>query len=83
MQLGYDVFNALDLMENQSFLKELKFGMGDGNLNYYLYNFKCPYIPENKVRCYEILFFLSFSQNLYNLGTLASCFEFVTCTAIV
>ena len=36
-------------MENSTFLKELKFGMGDGNLNYYLYNFKCPYIPENKV----------------------------------
>ncbi|KAL8161001.1 hypothetical protein V2J09_012490 [Rumex salicifolius] len=26
----YDVFNALDVMENESFLKELKFGPGDG-----------------------------------------------------
>ncbi|GMH22042.1 hypothetical protein Nepgr_023885 [Nepenthes gracilis] len=34
----YDVFNALDVMENESFLKELKFGPGDGKLHYYLYN---------------------------------------------
>ena len=27
-----DVFNALDLMENDQFLKELKFGIGDGKL---------------------------------------------------
>nr|CAB3264383.1 glycylpeptide N-tetradecanoyltransferase 1 [Phallusia mammillata] len=46
---GFDVFNALDLMDNQSFLKDLKFGMGDGNLHYYLYNFKCPDITEDKV----------------------------------
>lgn len=48
-QKGYDVFNALDLMDNQKFLKELKFGMGDGNLNYYLYNYKCPEIHSDKV----------------------------------
>ena len=28
----FDVFNALDLMENKSFLENLKFGIGDGNL---------------------------------------------------
>uniref|UniRef100_H2YR95 Glycylpeptide N-tetradecanoyltransferase n=1 Tax=Ciona savignyi TaxID=51511 RepID=H2YR95_CIOSA len=48
-KLGFDVFNALDLMDNHSFLKDLKFGMGDGNLHYYLYNYKCPDIPENNV----------------------------------
>ncbi|GAB2222266.1 hypothetical protein Droror1_Dr00013473 [Drosera rotundifolia] len=37
---GYDVFNALDVMENESFLKELKFGAGDGKLHYYLYNYR-------------------------------------------
>ncbi|KAF5805376.1 putative glycylpeptide N-tetradecanoyltransferase [Helianthus annuus] len=37
---GYDVFNALDVMENESFLKELKFGPGDGQLQYYLYNYR-------------------------------------------
>lgn len=40
--LNFDVFNALDLMENKKFLKELKFGIGDGNLQYYLYNWRCP-----------------------------------------
>ncbi|KAL4194524.1 hypothetical protein AMTRI_Chr05g59780 [Amborella trichopoda] len=38
-QKDYDVFNALDVMHNESFLKELKFGPGDGQLHYYLYNY--------------------------------------------
>lgn len=46
---GFDVFNALDLMENKEFLGPLKFGIGDGNLQYYLYNWKCPSIPPNKI----------------------------------
>jgi len=40
----FDVFNALNVMENDSFLKELKFGIGDGFLQYYVYNWKCPSI---------------------------------------
>lgn len=47
--LDLDVFNALDLMENASFLENLKFGIGDGNLQYYVYNWKCPTIPSNKI----------------------------------
>lgn len=39
---NYDVFNALDLMQNKEFLQPLKFGIGDGNLQYYLYNWRCP-----------------------------------------
>eukprot|EP01135_Chromosphaera_perkinsii_P012399 Nk52_evm10s2657 gene=Nk52_evmTU10s2657 len=39
---GYDVFNSLDLMENSSILEELDFGVGDGDLHYYMYNYKCP-----------------------------------------
>ncbi|XWS12096.1 hypothetical protein CRYUN_Cryun37aG0061000 [Craigia yunnanensis] len=35
-QKDFDVFNALDVMHNESFLKELKFGPGDGSLHYYL-----------------------------------------------
>nr|CAD7407252.1 unnamed protein product [Timema poppensis] len=46
---GFDVFNALDLMENKEFLEELKFGIGDGNLQYYLYNWRCPPVPPQKV----------------------------------
>ncbi|CAJ1951130.1 unnamed protein product [Cylindrotheca closterium] len=39
---GSDVFNALNLMENESILEELKFGKGDGNLQYYVYNWNAP-----------------------------------------
>jgi len=38
----FDVFNALDLMDNSEFLEKLKFGIGDGNLQYYFYNWRCP-----------------------------------------
>ncbi|XP_015279230.1 PREDICTED: glycylpeptide N-tetradecanoyltransferase 2 [Gekko japonicus] len=46
---GFDVFNALDLMENKAFLEKLKFGIGDGNLQYYLYNWRCPGMESEKV----------------------------------
>lgn len=36
----YDVFNALDLLQNSDFLKDAKFGIGDGQLHYYLYNWR-------------------------------------------
>ncbi|KAG7378684.1 glycylpeptide N-tetradecanoyltransferase [Phytophthora pseudosyringae] len=45
----FDVFNALSLMDNMEFLKELKFGPGDGDLMYYLYNWRCPRMEGNKV----------------------------------
>ncbi|XP_021097747.1 glycylpeptide N-tetradecanoyltransferase 2 isoform X4 [Heterocephalus glaber] len=45
---GFDVFNALDLMENKTFLEKLKFGVGDGNLQYYLYNWRCPGTDSEK-----------------------------------
>jgi len=44
-----DVFNALNLMENDEFLNELKFGIGDGNLQYYLYNWRCPEMQSKDV----------------------------------
>jgi len=44
-----DVFNALNLMENDLFLNELKFGIGDGNLQYYLYNWRCPEMHSKDV----------------------------------
>jgi glycylpeptide N-tetradecanoyltransferase len=37
---GFDVFNALDILDNKHFLNELMFSSGDGCLNYYLYNWK-------------------------------------------
>ncbi|XP_003383674.1 PREDICTED: glycylpeptide N-tetradecanoyltransferase 2-like [Amphimedon queenslandica] len=46
---GADVFNALDIMDNEPVFEELKFGIGDGNLHYYLYNWKCPEIEAKKI----------------------------------
>jgi glycylpeptide N-tetradecanoyltransferase len=37
---GFDVFNALDLLDNGKFMQSLKFGIGDGDLHYYLYNWR-------------------------------------------
>lgn len=45
----FDVFNALDIMQNGNFLKNLKFAMGDGSLHYYLYNWKTSLISPFKV----------------------------------
>jgi len=39
-EAGFDVFNALTLMDNVSILQDLKFGLGDGFLNFYLYNWR-------------------------------------------
>ncbi|KAI4379552.1 hypothetical protein MLD38_005833 [Melastoma candidum] len=38
-QRGFDVFNALDIMHNKTFLNVLKFLPGSGYLHYYLYNY--------------------------------------------
>lgn len=35
-------------MENKQFLEQLKFGIGDGNLQYYLFNWKCREIAPEK-----------------------------------
>ena len=46
---GMDVFNALEQMNNGLFLDELKFGKGNGNLQYYLYNYCCPTLDPKDV----------------------------------
>lgn len=38
--LKFDVFNALSLMDNGLFLEQQKFGAGDGQLHYYLFNYR-------------------------------------------
>jgi glycylpeptide N-tetradecanoyltransferase len=45
----FDVFNCLAIHDNQNFLKELKFGAGDGNLQFYLYNWLAPPMEPNQV----------------------------------
>jgi len=46
---GFDVFNCLAIHDNQTFLKDLKFGAGDGNLQFYLYNWLAPPMEPNQV----------------------------------
>lgn len=48
-QKDFDVFNALDILDNEHYLKELKFGVGDGNLHYYFYNWRVPEFKPNQI----------------------------------
>ncbi|OJJ44620.1 hypothetical protein ASPZODRAFT_71446 [Penicilliopsis zonata CBS 506.65] len=41
----FDVFNALTIHDNPLFLEQLKFGAGDGQLHYYLYNYRASPVP--------------------------------------
>ena len=43
---GSDVFNALDVQGNLPVFEPLIFGKGDGNLQYYVYNWKAPEISS-------------------------------------
>lgn len=46
---GADVFNALTCNENEPTFLPLKFGEGDGFLQFYLYNWKCPWIESREI----------------------------------
>lgn len=46
--LGFDVFNALNLAGNEQFLDRCKFHKGDGSLHFYIYNWQCPTIDREK-----------------------------------
>mmetsp|Transcript_14771 Transcript_14771/g.22946 ORF Transcript_14771/g.22946 Transcript_14771/m.22946 type:complete len:430 (-) Transcript_14771:2557-3846(-) len=46
---GQDVFNMLNVMENETLVKDLKFGIGDGNLQYYIYNWNCPTMESKEI----------------------------------
>ena len=46
---GADVFNALNVMENEAFFEALLFGPGDGMLQYYLYNWKCHPMKHHEI----------------------------------
>jgi glycylpeptide N-tetradecanoyltransferase len=47
-EMGCDVFNALNIMGNTETFEELKFGSGDGYLNYYFYNYAVrDYSPKD------------------------------------
>ncbi|XP_040885089.1 glycylpeptide N-tetradecanoyltransferase 1-like [Toxotes jaculatrix] len=46
---GFDIFSALDVMDNKNFLEKLKFSVSDKILHYYLYNWMCPKMSPDKV----------------------------------
>ncbi|KAM9837939.1 glycylpeptide N-tetradecanoyltransferase 1-like [Aulostomus maculatus] len=52
---GYDIFTAVDLMENGSFLEELRFNISVQCLHYYLYNWMCPTVSPEKGSYYPTL----------------------------
>lgn len=76
----YDVFNALDLMENKEFLEELKFGIGDGDLKYYLYNWKCPDFEPEQVSYLSLSHIAYYHENhfLINLNNFILSYPYMT-----
>lgn len=48
-QHDFDVFNCLNIMNNDEFVDKLMFGIGDGKLHYYLYNWQCRSMQHNKM----------------------------------
>lgn len=49
-KLGFDVLNCLNLMDNDEHLMNaLKFGAGDGQLRFYLYNWKTKPLKPNEI----------------------------------
>ncbi|XP_061564324.1 glycylpeptide N-tetradecanoyltransferase 1-like isoform X2 [Cololabis saira] len=46
---GFDIFSALDVMDNRNFLDRLKFTVSDRSVHYYLYNWMCPPMSPDKV----------------------------------
>lgn len=48
-QLNFDVVNCLDIMDNKSFLNDLKFVEGNGHLLYFLHNMNYEKIESSKI----------------------------------
>ncbi|XP_029954300.1 glycylpeptide N-tetradecanoyltransferase 2-like [Salarias fasciatus] len=46
---GFDLFCALDAMNNTGFLEKLKFNVSHTEVHYYLYNWMCPRMTPDKV----------------------------------
>ncbi len=45
--LNIDVVDCLDIFDYKNIFNDLKFTEGNGYINYYLYNWKCPQITNN------------------------------------
>lgn len=46
---GFDVFNCMNVMDNDDFIAPLHFDMGNGNLHYYIYNETYSSIDPNRI----------------------------------
>lgn len=46
---GFDVFNALDIMDNKEVFEELRFKKGEGNLYYYFFNYRLPNLNPDDI----------------------------------
>ena len=46
---GFDVYNCLNIMDNQEVFEELKFGRGSGSLQYYFFNYAFGNTKADKV----------------------------------
>lgn len=46
---GFDVYNCLNIMDNETVFNDLLFGQGDGSLKYYFYNYQCPTVDPSKL----------------------------------
>ncbi|PVV05429.1 hypothetical protein BB560_000061 [Smittium megazygosporum] len=46
---NFDVFNCVLIQDNATFLEDLKFGQGDGSLNYYFYNWNVRPFKNNEI----------------------------------
>lgn len=46
---GFDLFQMLNIMDNEAVMEELKFVKGTGNLHYYLFNYRLPSIKPEEI----------------------------------
>jgi glycylpeptide N-tetradecanoyltransferase len=60
----FDVFNALNVMENEEFLKGLKFGIGDGHLQYYIYNWSTTEVIVHR----ELMYMHTYGASILLIG---------------
>jgi glycylpeptide N-tetradecanoyltransferase len=46
---GFDLYSALNVMDNESIFQDLMFGIGSNSLKYYFYNYQLPSITPNEL----------------------------------
>ncbi|KAL2914677.1 glycylpeptide N-tetradecanoyltransferase [Polyrhizophydium stewartii] len=51
---SFDVFNCIEFMDNAKFIEPLKFGRGNGDLHFYLYNYRCADVARENVALFMV-----------------------------